>query len=76
MFNIHASDEDELQFFQHVFAEEQKMEESLAASQDSSVLKNTHLQRFSNRRMQEAVNADLDDFKIELVDEGEPMEAE
>ena len=76
MFNILASDQDEHQFFQQVFAEEQKVDDSLAVSQSSSVLKNTHLQRFSNRKKQEATNADLDDFKIELVDEGEPAEAE
>lgn len=69
MFNIHASDADEHQFFQQVFADDPNADlAELAASQSSSVLKNTHLQRISNRKKQ-VHNPDLEDFKIDLVDE-------
>ena len=62
-------DADEHQFFQQVFADDPNADlAELAASQSSSVLKNTHLQRISNRKKQ-VHNPDLEDFKIDLVDE-------
>ena len=80
VFEIHASDQDELQFFQRVFADDKKADNAesteLPGSQTSSVLKNTHLQKFSNRKKQGPHNPDLEDFKIELVADKEAPEEE